>query len=180
MAAAAATATASTSTTAAEAPQTHGVARWPVADVRAALPTLAAKRAAAAAAPAAASAAAFAAASAAASAAAATPLRASQGGVEASPFAVRTSNRDPALRVPHSFRHRGCRHLDVRAKACTRALHSFRVVIPIARSADGRNEATRSFPPDPHVTAYFGFIGAPVERAPPGPSPSRFLRGAEP
>ena len=88
------------------------------------------------------------------------------------------SDRDPALSVPHPFCHRGSRHLNIRAKACTRALHSFRVVKPIALSADGRNEAT--FPPDPHVTAHFGLVGAPVERAPPAQSPGRFLRVAEP
>jgi hypothetical protein len=53
------------------------------------------------------------------------------------------------------------------------------VVMPITRSADGCDEATPP-PADPHVTAHFGLVGAPFERAPPAPSPGRSLPVSEP
>lgn len=89
------------------------------------------------------------------------------------------SASDPsALRVPHPGGHRCLYHLDVRAKPSTRALHSARVVVPIALPADRRNEASVS--PDPHVTADFRRAWAPFERAPSTPSTGRFLRVCDP
>ncbi len=179
-------AAAAAATTAVEASQTHSVVRWPFVDVRATLLTLAVARRAAAA---------LASASA---AAATTAVEASQThsvvrwpfvdvratlptlvvARRAAPASAIASDRDPALSVQHPFRHRGFRHLDFRAKVGTCALHSFRVVMPITRSADGRNEGSLS--PDPDVTTHIGLVGAPFERAPPTPSPGRFLRVAEP